>query len=99
MNKVIKDYAKFDDELQDEIYVAYSDGELERATFPFKGKIEDGVLFVWEDTTYLIPKSTISSRRAGGSDDDDDDDDDRDDDDIIGDDDIDDAENDDMDEE
>lgn len=84
MNRVIKDFAKFDDSTQEDIYAAYSDGELERTSFPFKGEISEGVIYKKDETHYLIPRSSIIAGKAGSSEDlDDDDDDDVDDDDTI----------------
>ncbi|MDP5099271.1 MAG: hypothetical protein NWQ27_04710 [Crocinitomicaceae bacterium] len=85
MNRVIKDFAKFDDSTQEDIYAAYSDGELERTSFPFKGEISEGVIYKTDETHYLIPRSSIIAGKAGSSEDldDDDDDDDVDDDDTI----------------
>lgn len=71
MNRVIKSFEKFSDELQEEIYATYLEGALERATFPFKGEIAEGVIFAGEDAIFLIPTSTIKASRLGGSDDDD----------------------------
>ncbi len=81
MNRVIKDFAKFDDATQEDIYAAYSEGELERTSFPFKGEISEGVIYKADETHYLIPRSSIIAGRAGSSEDLDDDDDDVDDDD------------------
>ena len=79
MNRVIKGFGKFNENEQEEIYSLYQDGVLGRATFPFQGEIADGVIFVDEETTYLIPVSTIkASKFASTSDDDDDDDNDKD---------------------
>lgn len=79
MKKVIKGFGKFPESRQEEIYELYRDGELKRATFPFQGSIEDGVIFEPEDeeeeVTYLIPVSTIKASKFSTSDDDDDDDD------------------------
>ncbi|MEJ6583008.1 MAG: hypothetical protein QNL61_11055 [Crocinitomicaceae bacterium] len=86
MNRVIKDFAKFDDSTQEEIYAAYSEGELERTSFPFKGEISEGVIYKKDENHYLIPRSSIIAGKAGSSedlDDDDDDDDDVDDDDTM----------------
>jgi hypothetical protein len=75
MKRVIKAFEKFPESQQEEIYGLYLDGELERATFPFKGEIAEGVIFSIEEeeSTYLIPTSTIKASRLGSADDDDDD--------------------------
>ena len=75
MNRVIKDFAKFDDSTQEDIYASYSEGELERTSFPFKGEISEGVIYKTEETHYLIPRSSIIAGKAGSSEDLDDDDD------------------------
>jgi hypothetical protein len=75
MKRVIKAFEKFPESQQEEIYGLYLDGELARATFPFKGEIAEGVIFdsEAEDSTYLIPTSTIKASKLGSADDDDDD--------------------------
>ncbi len=74
MNRVIKGFGKFNESLQEEIYGLFQEGELERAKFPFQGEIADGVIFVDDDTTYLIPVTTIKASRFSSAADDDDDD-------------------------
>lgn len=76
MSKVIKDFAKFNDNMQEEIYALFSEGSLERASFPFKGEITDGVIYQLDEFTYLIPTNSIKSSKMASSDDDDNDDDD-----------------------
>jgi len=68
--------------MQEDIYALFSEGSLERATFPFKGEITDGVIFQFDEFTYLIPTNSIKSSKMASADDDDDDDDDRDMDDV-----------------
>lgn len=75
MNRVIKAFEKFNESLQEEIYALYHDGELERATFPFKGEIADGVIFSDDENMYLIPISSIKASKFSSAGDDDDDDD------------------------
>lgn len=75
MNRVIRNYSRLNSSLREEVYTGYSEGELERTVFPYKGKITDGVICQYEDTIYLIPISTIVAGRSGSSDDLDDDDD------------------------
>lgn len=79
MNRVIKDYTKIDKDLQEEIYEAFSQGGLERTSFPFRGAIAEGVIYKGEDITYLIPLSTVVKGKAGSAKDIDDEDDDSDD--------------------
>lgn len=77
MKRVIKAFEKFPEALQEEIYGAYMEGQLNKATFPFQGNIAEGVIFSneEEECTYLIPISTIKASRLSHNDDDDDDDD------------------------
>jgi len=74
MNRIIKSFTKFHPSLRDEIYRGYSDGDLERTSFPYKENIEDGLIYYSEDVVYLIPISTIVAERSGSSYDLDDDD-------------------------
>lgn len=76
MNRVIKEYSKLPSSLRDKVYTRYSEGKVERTSFPFKGKIVDGVIYPFEGVIYLIAISTIVAGRSGSSDDLDDDDDD-----------------------
>ena len=69
MNKVIKSFEKFNDDQQEAIYDLYLGGNLEKASFPFKGEIEEGVI-------YDDDASTIKASKLSTSDDNDDDDDD-----------------------
>lgn len=75
MKRVIKSFLKFPEGYQEEIYALYQDGELNKATFPFNGSIEDGVIYVDEEVTFLIPISTIKASKMSSSAEDDDDDD------------------------
>ncbi|MFZ9027682.1 MAG: hypothetical protein ACO2Z9_01640 [Crocinitomicaceae bacterium] len=75
MSKVIKDFAKFNDNMQEEIYALFSEGSLERATFPFKGEITDGVIYQMDEFTYLIPTNSIKSSKMASSNDEDEDED------------------------
>ena len=63
MNKVIRSYSKFAEDQQSLIYSAYFDGKLERTSLPYKGEIKDGVIYVEDSTTYLIPISTIQAAK------------------------------------
>ncbi len=74
MNRIINSYTKLHPSLRDVIYSGYSDGELERTSFPYKGNIVDGLIYDSEEVVYLIPISTIIAGRTGSSDDLDDDD-------------------------
>jgi hypothetical protein len=74
MSGIIKSFTKLHPSLRDEVYSGYSDGDLERTPFPYKGNIVDGLIYDSEDIVYLIPISTIIAGRSGSSDDLDDDD-------------------------
>ncbi|MFT6501470.1 MAG: hypothetical protein ACJASQ_001582 [Crocinitomicaceae bacterium] len=74
MSRIIKSYTKLHPSLRDEVYRGYSDGNLERTSFPYKGKVVDGLIYTSEDVVYLVPISTIIAGRAGSSDDLDDED-------------------------
>jgi hypothetical protein len=74
MSRIIKSYTKLPPSLRDEVYMGYSDGELERTSFPYKGNVVDGIIYDSEEVVYLIPISTIIAGRSGSSDDLDDDD-------------------------
>lgn len=67
MSKVIRSFVKFDSSDKDTIFNDYSEGELERTSFPYQGKLVDGIIFIKEESTYLVPISTIVSGKAGSS--------------------------------
>lgn len=69
MSRIIKSYSRFNSNLRDEIYTGYSESDLERTTFPYKGNIVDGVIYHCDDMIYLIPISSIVAGRSGSSDD------------------------------
>ena len=64
MNRVIKNYSKLHLEKRDEVYIRYSEGDIERTTFPYKGEIVEGVIYQEGDIVYLIPISTIIDGRT-----------------------------------
>ncbi len=74
MNRIIKSFTKLHPSLRDEVYKGYSEGDLERTSFPFRGDIVDGIIYNSEEVVYLIPISTIIAGRSGSSEDLDDDD-------------------------
>lgn len=92
MKRVIKAFQNFEEAVQEEVYELYLNGELERAKFPFKGELSEGVIFndLVSESIFLIPIDTIKSSKlsTASDDDDDDDDDDKDVDDIDGPDDV-----------
>jgi hypothetical protein len=67
MAKVIRSFLKFDSDVRDEIYTSYSDGVLERASFPYKGEIADGIIYTTDGYDYLIPISTIITGKSGSA--------------------------------
>ena len=67
MNRIIKDYSKLHLSLRDEVFMGYSEGDLERTSFPYKGKITEGVICQYEDAIYLVPISTIVAGRSRSS--------------------------------
>jgi hypothetical protein len=74
MNRIIKIFTKLSPSLRDEVYKRYSEGDLERTSFPFRGDIVDGLIYDSEGVVYLIPISTIIAGRSGSSEDLEDDD-------------------------
>lgn len=75
MSKVIRAFEKLNKHLQMDLYSAYSEGELERTVFPYKGDLTEGVIYKEEEDTYLVPISSIVAMMSDLADDDDDDDD------------------------
>lgn len=78
MNRVIRGFSKLSPKLREEVYNDFSEGDIERISFPYQGKIVDGIIYNYDDVVYLIPISTIIAGKAGSSEDLDDDDDDND---------------------
>lgn len=74
MSRVIRAFSKLKSSIRDEVYMGYIEGEVERTSFPYKGKIVDGIIYQYEDVVYLVPISTIVAGRSGTSDDLDDED-------------------------
>ena len=52
MNKVIKAFKKLNSWDQNELYLQYSEGELERTVFPYNGVLVDGVIYKTDDSEY-----------------------------------------------
>jgi len=59
VNRVIRSFSKFDSSTKELIYSAFSEGELERTTFPYQGSIVEGVIYKTEEALLLIPIKTI----------------------------------------
>ena len=64
MKKVIKAFKKLNKSVQNELYIDYSEGELERTVFPYNGGLEEGVLFKTDDCIYLVPISSIIEMKS-----------------------------------
>lgn len=69
MKKVIKAFKKLSKSVQNELYLDYSEGELERTVFPYNGDLEEGVLFKTDDCIYLVPISSIIEMKSSHKDD------------------------------
>lgn len=69
MKKVIRAFKRLDKSLQNEVYVDYSEGLLERTQFPYNGGLEEGVIFQTEDCMYLIPVSSIIEVKSAAGED------------------------------
>ena len=59
MKKVIKAFKKLSKNDQSDLYMDYSEGELERTVFPYSGDLEEGVIYKTEECIYLVPISSI----------------------------------------
>ena len=46
--------------IQVEMMGRLKEGELERMSFPYKGQLVDGVIFLKDDVRYLIPLQSIA---------------------------------------
>jgi len=64
MKKVIKPFKNLTKSDQTELYMNYSEGQLERTVFPFNGGLEEGVIFKTEVCVYLVPISSIIDRKS-----------------------------------
>lgn len=73
MGKVIRAFDKLNKQVQYDLYDAFYEGELERTVFPYKGAIQDGVIYTVDGDTFLVPISTIVAMMSGLAEDDDDD--------------------------
>ena len=69
MKKVIKAFKKLSKDIQTDLYSDYSDGELERTSFPYSGSIEEGVIYNTDECIYLVPISSIIEVKASASED------------------------------
>ncbi|MFQ3340379.1 MAG: hypothetical protein ACI9TK_000029 [Flavobacteriaceae bacterium] len=60
MQRVIRSLKKCDSALQNSIYLAFKEGELETTTFPYLGELVKGVLYETDGLILLIPLNTIA---------------------------------------
>lgn len=61
MKNVMKKFYDLPGGVQVEMRSRLKDGELERMSFPYKGELTEGVIFLKEEVRYLIPLSSIPS--------------------------------------
>ena len=64
MKKIIKSFKNLKKDLQEDLYRSYSEGELERAVFPYNGMLEQGVLYADNEVIYLVPISSIIASKS-----------------------------------
>lgn len=64
MKKIIKSFKNLKKDLQEDLYRCYSEGELERAVFPYNGTLEQGVLYTDNEVVYLVPISSIIASKS-----------------------------------
>jgi hypothetical protein len=65
MGKLIRSFKNLSKNQQNRIVEALELGELERTVFPYKGVLQDGIIFQDEGNTYLIPISSFSGFKPG----------------------------------
>lgn len=59
MKNVMKKFYDLPGSIQEEMMACLRDGELERMSFPYKGKLTDGVIYFKEEVRYLIPLESV----------------------------------------
>ena len=59
MKKIIKAFKNLSKSTQNELYLEFSEGALERTIFPYNGDLEEGVIYKTEEFVYLVPISSI----------------------------------------
>lgn len=69
LKRVIKNFTSLSPSLQDEVYMDFRDGALERLSIVYKEKKTEGVVFNTAEVIYLIPVSTILSKSDDESED------------------------------
>ena len=60
MKNLICKFYDLPGDFQVEMMGLLQEGELERTSFPKRGKIVDGVIFLKDDTKYLVPMHSIA---------------------------------------
>ncbi len=68
MKKIIKAFKKLSKDVQNDLYIDYSDGELERTVFPYNGGLEEGVIYSTNECIFLVPISSIIEVKSSVSD-------------------------------
>lgn len=63
MAKVIRLFTQLSKKIQGELKEQYFNEELPLTTFPYKGKLEEGVIFSTEKDTYLVPVFSLRKRK------------------------------------
>lgn len=62
MARVIRLFTQLSKKNQLELSEQYNNEELPLTTFPYKGEIEEGVIFSTEENTYLVPISSFKEK-------------------------------------
>lgn len=75
MKNVIVRLSSLKGEIRDEVMAMLEETDPDMISFPYGGKMVQGFIFKWEDTSYLIIQSEVATGSYVEDDDDDDDDD------------------------
>lgn len=72
MRKMIKSFKTLSKVIQRDLYNMYAESGLERTVFPYKGALEEGVIYKSGDFMYLVPITSIAEikSKSGQKDDD-----------------------------
>ncbi len=62
MARVIRLFTQLSQKIQQELNEQYNNKELPMTTFPYKGELEEGVIFSTEEDTYLVPISSFKEK-------------------------------------
>ena len=63
MKSVMKSYYDLPGSIQEELMSRLKEGGLERMSFPYKGKLTDGVIFLTDEIRYLVPLNTVAKAK------------------------------------